>query len=75
MQTRGERRGQLEIGIIDHHGHTYAAFGPLVNGHNVTAYTRHNHGRITLTRWDGSTLLSCRSEVVTEYQISKEFST
>ena len=27
MNTRCERRGQLEIGIIDHEGHVYAAFG------------------------------------------------
>ena len=45
METRCERRGQLEIGIIDHDGHAFAAFGSSVNGHNVTAYTRLRNGR------------------------------
>jgi hypothetical protein len=67
MQTRCERRGQLEIGVIDHAGRSYAAFGSSVQGHNVTAYTRHQNEQITLTRWDGSTTLACRSEVVREF--------
>jgi hypothetical protein len=57
----------VEIGIINHDGHAYAAFGSSVNGHNVTGYTRHNHEHITLTRWDGSTMLACRSEVIREF--------
>ena len=67
METRCERRGQGEIGIVTHNGHTYAAFGTTINGHNVTAYTRQRDGRISLTRWDGCTMLACRSEVVREY--------
>lgn len=67
MDTRCERRGQLEIGIIDHDGHSYAAFGSSVNGHNVTAYTRRQNGQTTLIRWDGSTMLYCRSEVIREF--------
>ena len=67
MEIRCERRGQVEIGVIDHEGHTYAAFGSSVNGHNVTGYTRNRHGWISLTRWDGSTMLSCRTEVVREF--------
>ena len=30
MITRCERRGQLEIGIVDHEGRSYAAFGSSV---------------------------------------------
>src|SRR6516162_6364875 len=67
MQTRCERRGQLEIGVITHDGRVYATFGSSVNGHNVTGYTHHDHGRITLARWDGSTMLACRSEVIREF--------
>ncbi len=67
MQTRCERRGQGEVGIGTHDGHTYAAFGATVNGHNVTAYTRSRHGRIALTRWDGSTMLACRCEVIRRF--------
>ncbi len=67
MTTRCERRGQVEIGVIDHDGHVFAAFGSSTNGHNVTGYTRLRNGQIALTRWDGSTMLACRSQVVREY--------
>ena len=67
METRCERRGQLEVGIVTHDGHVFAAFGSSVNGHNVTAYTRHNQGQISLTRWDGSTMLACRSQVIRQF--------
>jgi hypothetical protein len=61
------RRGQGEIGVIDHEGRIFAAFGASVQGHNVTGYTRLRGGRIALTRWDGGTMLECRCEVVREY--------
>jgi hypothetical protein len=64
MTTKCERRGQLEIGIVTHNGNVYAAFGSSVNQHNVTGYTRHRNGSISLTRWCGSTMLDCRSEIV-----------
>jgi hypothetical protein len=64
MHTKCERRGQLEIGIVTHDGHVFAAFGSLVSGHNVTGYTRLRNGSMSLTRWDGSTMLACRSETV-----------
>jgi hypothetical protein len=67
MTVRCERRGQLEIGVIDHEGQVFAAFGACVSGHNVTGYTRRRGGSIDLTRWDGSTMLGCRSEVVQEF--------
>jgi hypothetical protein len=67
METRCERRGQLEIGIVTHDGRVFAAFGSSVNGHNVTGYTCLRNGSITLTRWNGGTMLGCRSEVVREY--------
>ena len=67
METRCERRGQLEIGIVTHDCHVFAAFGSSVNGHNVTAYTRHRNGSISLTRWNGSTMLACRNEVIRQF--------
>ena len=67
MEARCERRGQSEVGIVTHDGHVFAAFGSSVNGRNVTGYTRLRSGCLTLTRWDSSTMLSCRSEVVREY--------
>jgi hypothetical protein len=68
MELICERRGQCEVGVIDHDGRCFAAFGSSVNGHNITAYTRLRDGCLTLTRWDGSTMLACRSEVVREYR-------
>jgi hypothetical protein len=67
METRCERRGQGEIGIVTHEGHNYAAFGSSVNGLNVTAYTRNRNGCISLTRWDGSTMLACRSQFICQF--------
>jgi hypothetical protein len=67
MDTSVERRGQLEIGIVTHNGHVFAAFGSSVNGRHVTGYTRLRNGSSSLTRWDGTTMLSCRSEVVLKY--------
>jgi hypothetical protein len=67
MELICERRGQGEVGIVTHDGHTYAAFGSSVSGHNVTGYTRQRDGCISLTRWDGTTMLACRSDVVREY--------
>ena len=70
METRCERRGQWKIGIVTHDGHTYAAFGSSINGHNVTGYTRHRNGHIALTRWDGSTMLACRVEVIRKFRMA-----
>jgi hypothetical protein len=67
MKTHCERRGQLEIGVVTHNGHVFAAFGSSVNGHNVTAYTRNRKGCLSLTRWDGRTMLACRSETVRQF--------
>ncbi len=62
-----ERRGQLEIGIITHDGRSYAAFGSSICGRNVTGYTRNLNGCIVLTRWDGSTMLACRYQVIRQF--------
>jgi hypothetical protein len=67
MQTKCERRGQLEVGIVTHNGHVFAAFGASVSGRKITGYTRLRDERISLTRWDGSTMLCCRSEVVRKF--------
>jgi hypothetical protein len=67
LTTKCERRGQLEIGIVNHNGHVYAAIGSSVDGYNVTGYTRLRDGRISLTRWNGSTMVGCRSEVIRSF--------
>ena len=64
MRMRCERRGQVEIGILERGGQVYAAFGAGVQGHNITAFTTAHEGRIVLTTWCGKVMLACRSEVV-----------
>jgi hypothetical protein len=68
MNTRCERRGQAEIGIVEHEGREFAAFGASVFGRHVTAYTKLLSGELALSRWCGSTMLACRSEVVQQYR-------
>ncbi len=67
MTTKSERRGQLEIGVVTHDGHVFAAFGSSVTGHNLTGYTRRRNGSISLARWDGTTMLATRSEVIRQF--------
>ena len=62
-----ERRGQLEIGIVTHDDRSYAAFGSSICGRNVTGYTRLRNGQVALTRWDGSTMLDCRCQVIRQF--------
>jgi hypothetical protein len=67
LQVRCERRGQLEVGVLDHEGRVFAAFGAGVHGHNVTTYTRKEGDRVALTSWCDKVILACRSEVVRAY--------
>jgi len=67
MTTKCERSRQLEVGIVTHDGQTYAAFGSSTNGHHVTGYTRHQNGCISLTRWNGGTMVGCRSQVIRQF--------
>jgi hypothetical protein len=66
-KTRCERRGQLEIGVVTHEGHVFAAFGASVYQRNVTGYTRQRNGSISLSRWDGTTMMDCRNEVIRQF--------
>ena len=67
MQTRCERKGQVEIGIIEHEGREFAAFGATVVGRSVTGYTRLVDGEVQLSTWCGQTMLATRSEVVERF--------
>lgn len=67
MQTWCERQGQVEIGAIEHEGHTFAALGASVQGRHVTGYTGLQRRDSFLSTWCGRTMLACRSEVVEEY--------
>jgi hypothetical protein len=67
MKTSCIRQGQVQIGIIEHEGHEFAAYGATVVGKEITAYTRLHNGEISLTTWNGKTMLVCRSEVVATF--------
>jgi hypothetical protein len=62
--TRCIRQGQIEIGVLIHNGHEYAAYGATVSGRQITGYVKQHRDGYQLTRWDGGTMLSCRYEVV-----------
>ncbi len=68
MKTWCERRGPVEVGVIEHEGRCFAALGAGVVGRQVTGYTGLGTGDIFLTTWCGKTMLACRSEVVEEYR-------
>ena len=67
MQTTCVRRGQVEIGIINHNGHEFSALGATTIGRHVTGYTRLVDGEIRLSTWSGKTMLASRSEVVERF--------
>ena len=64
MNTHCVRQGQVEIGIIEHEGHEFAAYGATIVGKDITAYTRLRNDDISLTTRNGQTILASRSEVV-----------
>ncbi len=65
--TRCERQGQIEIGIIQHEGREYVALGSSVVGREITGYTKEDRNGIKLTTWCGKTMLECRCEIVERY--------
>ena len=65
--TRSIRQGQIEIGIIEHNGHEFAALGATVVRRDITGYVKVKRGHFWLTRWDSGTMLDCRSEVVERF--------
>lgn len=65
--TRSVRHGQVEIGIVEHNGNGFAAYGATVCGREITAYVKYKRGHFWLTTWSGTTMLNCRSEVVERF--------
>lgn len=65
--TRCERSGQIEIGIIEHEGHEFAALGASVIGRNITGYTKQDHYGTRLQTWCGKTMLDARCTIVKRY--------
>ena len=65
--TRSIRQGQIEIGVIEHNGHEFAALGATVVRRDLSGYVKFKRGHFWLTTWAGGTMLDCRSEVVERY--------
>jgi hypothetical protein len=65
--TRSVRHGQIEIGILEHEGREYAAYGATVVGRDITGYVKFKRGHFWLSTWAGGTMLDCRSDVVERY--------
>ena len=65
--TRSFRIGQCEIGVIEHNGHEFAAYGATVHGREITAYLKFKKNHFWLSTWAGGTMLNCRSEVVERF--------
>jgi hypothetical protein len=65
--TRSVRSGQVEIGILEHDGHEYAAYGATVVGRDITAYLKYKRGHFWLATWAGGATLDCRSEVIERF--------
>ena len=58
------RKGQIEVGVIEHEGLEFTALGASVIGPDITGYTHRNKHHISLTTWCGKTMLDCRCEVI-----------
>ena len=67
MQTMCVRRGQIEVGIIEHEGREFSALGATVQGRHVTGYTKLVDGDIRLSTWCGKPMLASRCEVVERF--------
>jgi hypothetical protein len=65
--TRSIRQGQIEIGILEHEGHEYAAYGATICGRQITGYLKYKCSHYWLTTWSSGTMLDCRSEVVERF--------
>jgi hypothetical protein len=67
MFTHSLRQGQIEVGVIEHEGHEYSAFGSTICGRQITGYLKKDRHGYHLTRWNGEIMLSCRCEIVKEF--------
>ena len=58
---------KIQIGIIEHDGHEFAALGATVVRKDLTGYIKFKRGHFWLTTWAGGTMLDCRSEIVERF--------
>ncbi len=65
--TRSIRKGQIEVGILEHEGREFAALGSTISGRQVVGYVKKDRRGYQLTRWNGEIMLSCRCEIVKEF--------
>jgi hypothetical protein len=64
--TRSIRQGQTEIGIIEHDGREFAAFGATVVRRDITAYIKFKRGHFCLSTWAGPTKIARVEDFVSE---------
>ena len=67
MHTSCIRHGQIEVGIVEHDGNEWSAFGATVHGRSITGYTKVVGNDIHLATWCGKTTLASRCEVVERF--------
>jgi hypothetical protein len=63
VKIRCVHAGQVEAGVIAHHGREFWALGSSVCGRHITGYT----SRQGLTSSCGKTMLVCRQETIADY--------
>jgi hypothetical protein len=65
--TRSFQQNQIEVGILEHNGTEYAAYGATVFRREVTAYLKFKKNHYWLSSWSGETKLASRSEIVERF--------
>ena len=59
--TRSFQQNQIEVGILEHNGTEYAAYGATVVRRDITAYLKFKKNHYWLSSWSGGAKLDCRS--------------
>lgn len=67
MQTACVRQGQIEVGVINHEGKEWSAFGSTVQGRSIAGYSNVVNNDIQLTTWCGKTTLATRCEIIERF--------
>lgn len=67
MQATCVRKGQIEVGIIEHEGREVSALGATIQGRHTTGYTKLVDGDVHLSTWCGKSMLASRSEVIQRF--------
>ena len=65
--TRSFQQNQIEVGVLEHNGTEYAAYGATVVRRDITAYLKFKKNHYWLSSWSGETKLASRSEIVERF--------